>query len=273
MGRFEEVIHARAAWLKANMHHQFAYKSVGKCMRVVAGNEVILNDLTVIGFCDDGSDSTVFDKFIMGIPVEIDLEDPYRFEIIQRPMEYLMAENEVAGTIDPVNMPGLGAERTTAQIVADIIAKDPAAHGVTLAERQRRAADIALAQAKADKEFFDEQETAVVGDAAASTHQPSEEPAVRGRPITVAFSEDGLGQEGEAGEVHHITTAGEDSGASDDGIQVLPGTDAMAGRSNGTDDSPILPATATCEHSWPEPVEEQTPCIYCGLTFDEFANS
>lgn len=59
-----------------------------------------------------------------------------------------MAQNNdgdlVGGTFDPKAMPGLGAERTTEEVVADIIAKDPAAHGVTLEERKRSARAQAL---------------------------------------------------------------------------------------------------------------------------------
>lgn len=50
----------------------------------------------------------------------------------------------VGGTFDPKALPGLGAERTTEEVVADIVAKDPAAHGVTLEERKRRARAQAL---------------------------------------------------------------------------------------------------------------------------------
>ncbi|MDP2621550.1 MAG: hypothetical protein Q8P46_15500 [Hyphomicrobiales bacterium] len=92
MGRFEEVAHARSAWLKENRHHQFAYQQVGKYMRVVAGKKVIATELTMRGFCKDWSDSdwsdcAVFDSTIFGIPVEVDEENSERFEIIQRPME------------------------------------------------------------------------------------------------------------------------------------------------------------------------------------------
>jgi len=59
-----------------------------------------------------------------------------------------MAQNNdgdlVGGTFDPKTLPGLGAERTTEEVVADIIAKDPAAHGVALEERNRRARAQAL---------------------------------------------------------------------------------------------------------------------------------
>ena len=64
----------------------------------------------------------------------------------------------VVGTFDPKALPGLGAERTTEEVVADIIAKDPAAHGVTLAERKRRAAEEARRIAAETKAFFDEPE-------------------------------------------------------------------------------------------------------------------
>ena len=50
----------------------------------------------------------------------------------------------VDGTIDPKDMPGLGAERTTEEVVADIIAKNPAAHSVTIEERKRSARAQAL---------------------------------------------------------------------------------------------------------------------------------
>ena len=50
----------------------------------------------------------------------------------------------VVGTFDPKALPGLGAERTTEEVVADIIAKDPAAHGVTIEQRKRSARAQAL---------------------------------------------------------------------------------------------------------------------------------
>lgn len=68
-------------------------------------------------------------------------------------------ENEgdlVGGTFDPKALPGLGAERTTEEVVADIIAKDPAAHSVTLEERKRRAAEEARRIAAETKAFFDD---------------------------------------------------------------------------------------------------------------------
>ncbi|MDP2621549.1 MAG: hypothetical protein Q8P46_15495 [Hyphomicrobiales bacterium] len=155
-----------------------------------------------------------------------------------------MAENEgglVGGTIDPVDMPGLGAERTTEQVVADIIAKDPDAHSVTLAERQRRAADVALAQAKADKEFFDEAETA------------GEEPG--------PASDRGTARE-EQGDVDGPLGAVSPTGSETD--------DHLLARADGDQ---VLAGGVLCVHSWQEPVEAETPCIYCGLTFEEFANS
>lgn len=60
----------------------------------------------------------------------------------------------VGGTFDPKALPGLGAERTTAEVVADIIAKDPAAHGVTLEERKRRAIEEARRLEAENKAFF-----------------------------------------------------------------------------------------------------------------------
>jgi hypothetical protein len=60
----------------------------------------------------------------------------------------------VDGTIDPKDMPGLGAERSTEEVVRDIISKDPAAHGVTLEERNRRAIEEAKRLEAENKAFF-----------------------------------------------------------------------------------------------------------------------
>ena len=60
----------------------------------------------------------------------------------------------VGGTFDPKALPGLGAERTTEEVVADIIAKDPAAHSISLEERKRRAAERARQEAAENRAFF-----------------------------------------------------------------------------------------------------------------------
>ena len=62
----------------------------------------------------------------------------------------------VGGTFDPKALPGLGAERTTEEVIADIVADDPAKHGVTLEERKRRAEERARQEAAETKAFFDD---------------------------------------------------------------------------------------------------------------------
>ncbi len=67
-------------------------------------------------------------------------------------------EGQVDSFIDPVDMPGLGAGRTTEEVIADIVAKNPAKHGVTLEERKRRAEAAAREQAEEARKFFEEPE-------------------------------------------------------------------------------------------------------------------
>uniref|UniRef100_A0A6M3IVW7 Uncharacterized protein n=1 Tax=viral metagenome TaxID=1070528 RepID=A0A6M3IVW7_9ZZZZ len=62
----------------------------------------------------------------------------------------------VGGTFDPKALPGLGAERTTEEVVADIVSSDPAKHGVTLEERKRRAAEEARRLEAETRAFFDD---------------------------------------------------------------------------------------------------------------------
>ena len=66
--------------------------------------------------------------------------------------------DQIGGVFDPKSMPGLGANRTTDEVVADIIAKDPAAHSVTLAERKRRMIEEAKRLQEETRAFFDEPE-------------------------------------------------------------------------------------------------------------------
>lgn len=68
-----------------------------------------------------------------------------------------MAEKQLDGTFDPKALPGLGAERTTAEVVRDIIAKDPTAHSVTIEERKRRAIEEAKRLEAENKAFFAEE--------------------------------------------------------------------------------------------------------------------
>ena len=68
-----------------------------------------------------------------------------------------MAENQIDGTFDPKALPGLGSERTTAEVVRNIIAKDPTAHGVTIEERKRRAEAAAALLVEMDRAFFAEE--------------------------------------------------------------------------------------------------------------------
>jgi hypothetical protein len=71
-----------------------------------------------------------------------------------------MAQNNdgdlVGGTFDPKALPGLGSDRTTEEVVADIINKDPAAHSVTIEERKRRAIEEAKRLDAENKAFFDD---------------------------------------------------------------------------------------------------------------------
>ena len=62
----------------------------------------------------------------------------------------------IAGTFDPKALPGMHAERTTAEVVADIVAENPGLHSTSLEERKRRAIADAAASAAEEAKFFDE---------------------------------------------------------------------------------------------------------------------
>jgi hypothetical protein len=66
--------------------------------------------------------------------------------------------DQIGGLIDPANMPGLGADRTTEEVVADIVNADPKKHGVTLEERKRRMIEEAKRVAEETRKFFEEPE-------------------------------------------------------------------------------------------------------------------
>lgn len=59
---------------------------------------------------------------------------------------------------DPDKLPGLKTDRTTDQVLADIVADSPEKHGMSIEERKRRAVESAKRAAEQDAAFFDESE-------------------------------------------------------------------------------------------------------------------
>lgn len=90
---------------------------------------------------------------------------------------------DLGGIVDPAKMPGLKADRTQDEIVADVVnrgahAEAPDGHQLSVEERNRRATEAAKRE-KADLEaFFNEPEEAADGDQAGDYDKGGEDTPV-----------------------------------------------------------------------------------------------
>lgn len=151
-------------------------------------------------------------------------------------------------------------DRPTEEVVAEIVAQNPRAHGVTVEERKRRALAQAKAEAAADAEFFADDD---------STGNAGVAPVLERAPVVENTSVGDLG-----GEKRNTTSP---SSPSPDAL----GTD---GREPGIPSTPTgspAPGRAAqgtgtagpCDHTFPEDPDAASVCAKCGTTFEQWVNS
>ena len=154
-------------------------------------------------------------------------------------------------------------QRTTEQVVADIVSAEPAKHGVTLAERLKRAKDAATFDSTDED---DAKIRAVGGD-------PDE--LLPGNRPRYTVDEDGNVKDHQTGEVH---VGGNKADVAQGEVHIdIRATDAETAQEM-EDDAIALADTfarqAVCVHYFgsqdPQP---QDRCVGCAISFEEWANS